>query len=197
MLRHALLLALGLSTACKDVPPRGDVPPAPATTEGSPHANTPPKPHPVLEALTDGRLGIGPFSFTPLKGWTPKPVTSTTHAADFASSADRNDAELIIYYFGERAAGAVDDSVDHWLDQIELADWKSSGFEATSGPVKFAGQDAAFMSMHRNAKPDQVLLAAIIESPSGPYYFKLVGAKATVDAQTDAFRAMLASLALR
>jgi hypothetical protein len=46
-------------------------------------------------------------------------------------------------------------------------------------------------------KQDQALLAAIIASPSGPYYFKLVGAKPTVDAQAKAFRSMLQSLKLQ
>jgi hypothetical protein len=46
-------------------------------------------------------------------------------------------------------------------------------------------------------KPDQALLAAIVDSPQGPYYFKLVGAKTTVDANAKAFRSMLESLSVR
>jgi hypothetical protein len=46
-------------------------------------------------------------------------------------------------------------------------------------------------------KPDQALLAAIVGSPSGPYYFKLVGPKETVDAHSKAFRTMLDSLKLQ
>jgi hypothetical protein len=43
-------------------------------------------------------------------------------------------------------------------------------------------------------KPDQALLAAIVMSPHGPYFFKLLGPKATVDAQAATFRAALQSL---
>jgi hypothetical protein len=32
-------------------------------------------------------------------------------------------------------------------------------------------------------KADQALIGAIVASPKGPYYFKLVGPKKTVDAQ--------------
>ncbi len=46
-------------------------------------------------------------------------------------------------------------------------------------------------------KADQSLIGAIVASPKGPYYFKLVGAKKTVDAQAPKLRAMLASLKLR
>jgi hypothetical protein len=45
-------------------------------------------------------------------------------------------------------------------------------------------------------KADQALLAAIVMSPHGPYFFKLLGPKATVDAQAAAFRAALTSLQL-
>jgi hypothetical protein len=46
-------------------------------------------------------------------------------------------------------------------------------------------------------KPDQQMLAAIVASPSGPYYFKLVGAKSTVTPNAAAFRSMLESLKVR
>ena len=43
-------------------------------------------------------------------------------------------------------------------------------------------------------KPDQALVAAIVPSPKGPYYFRLLGSKAAVTAQESAFRQALASL---
>ena len=46
-------------------------------------------------------------------------------------------------------------------------------------------------------KTDQSMIAAIVGSPKGPYYFKLVGPKATIAVQGPKLRAMLASLKLR
>lgn len=231
MLRHALLIALGLSVGCKKAPPKGDLPPvtapAPATapTEGSaapapaaapapnPHASIPQTTEPKsLETLADGRVGMGPFTFVAPKGWTAKPVTSNMRAGDFTLPAAKpgEDAELIIYYFGDHGAGSVDDNLDRWLGQFEQPDGKKSRDVAKIEKTKFAGQDATYVSVggHFQAQamggatqaidtPNGALLAAIIDSPSGPYYFKLVGAKPTVDAQAAAFRAMLDSLKLR
>ena len=108
------------------------------------------------------------------------------------------------------ADGSVDDNLDRWLGQFTQPDGKKSRDVAKIEKTQLAGQDATVVSVagHFEAqampgatdavdKQDQALLAAIIASPSGPYYFKLVGAKATVDAQAAAFRAMLTSLKLR
>jgi hypothetical protein len=219
MLRHALLIALITSAACKKTPPQGDLPPAvapataPAPSEGSaapnPHASVPEPTAPkALEPLADGRLGLGPFSLVAPKDWTAKPVTSNMRAADFTLPG--GDAELVVYYFGDHGAGSVDDNLDRWLGQFAQADGKKSRDVAKIEKTKFAGQDATYVSVggHFQAQampgatqavdtPNAALLAAIIDSPSGPYYFKLVGAKPTVDAQTAAFRAMLESLKLR
>lgn len=233
MLRHALLIALVMSAACKKAPPQGDLPPvtapapaaaptAPAAVpaEGSadphapnPHASEPQPTAPkALEPLADGRVGLGPFSLVAPKGWTAKPVTSNMRAADFALPAAKpgDDAELIVYFFGDHGAGSVDDNLDRWLGQFEQADGKKSRDVAKIEKTKFAGQDATYVSVagHFQAQampgatqaidtPNAALLAAIIDSPAGPYYFKLVGARPTVDAQAAAFRAMLESLKLR
>ena len=45
-------------------------------------------------------------------------------------------------------------------------------------------------------KPDQSLVAAIVPSPRGPYYFRLIGSKAAVAAQEAPYRQALASLKL-
>lgn len=75
--------------------------------------------------------------------------------------------------------------------------------------VRFAGQQASLISVsgrHVAAampggepvdKPDQALVAAIVNSPEGPYYFRLIGDRAAVAAETPSFRQMLDSLQVR
>jgi hypothetical protein len=225
MLRHALVIVLVLSAACKNAPPKGDLPPAPAPAasegsssstpgtppapSGNPHASVPHQTAPTsLDDLAAGRLGLGPFSLVAPKGWTARPVTSNMRAADFVLPAAKpgDDAELVVYYFGDHGAGSVDDNLDRWLGQFEQPDGKKSRDVAKIEKTKFAGQTATYVSVagHFAAeampgteavdKQNQALLAAIVDSPSGPYYFKLVGAKSTIDAQAAAFRGMLDSL---
>jgi hypothetical protein len=179
---------------------------------GTPHAATPQTTQPkTLDKLPDGRLAMGPFSLAAPAGWTTKPVTSSMRAADFQLPGKSGaDAELIVYYFGDQGAGSIDDNLDRWLDQFQQADGKKSRDVAKIEKTRFADQEATFVSVSGRFvapampgatesvdKQDQGLLAAIVASPSGPYYFKLVGAKPTVDANAAAFRAMLGSLKLR
>lgn len=178
---------------------------------GSPHGSVPEQTAPkTLDKLGDGRLALGPFSVVAPADWTAKPVTSSMRAADFQLPGKPGaEAELIVYYFGSGGAGSIDDNVNRWLDQFQQPDGKSARDAAKIEKTKFAGQDATYVSVTGRYitqgmpggsgpvdKPDQALLAAIVGSPSGPYYFKLVGAKATVDANAKAFRSLLDSLKL-
>lgn len=231
-MRTGLLLALLLATSCKKQPPQGDLPPvgeskpaeptapAPAAAAPNPHGSmtsTGTSPHGSmpgktearsLEKLPDGRSALGPFSIAVPDKWTEKPVTSSMRAADLILPG--NDAELIVYYFGEGGAGSIDDNLDRWLGQFQQPDGKKSRDVAKIEKTKFADQDATFVAVSGRFvaaampgageavdKTDQAMLAAIVNSPSGPYYFKLVGNKATVDAQGKAFRTMLGSMKLR
>ena len=164
----------------------------------------------ALEKQADGTMAMGPFSLKAPADWTAKPVTSNMRAADFILPGKAGDAELIVYYFGTGGAGNVDSNLDRWLGQFQQPDGKKSRDVAKIEQTKFGGQEATFVSVagrfvapampgatENVDKTDQALLAAIVSSPSGPYYFKLVGAKSTVDAQAGAFRKMLDSLKVR
>jgi len=165
----------------------------------------------VPEKLTDGRLVVGPFSLVAPATWTASPPTSGMRAAEFVLPAKAGaEAALVVFYFGPKGAGSVDDNLDRWLGQFQQPDGKNSREVAKVEKTKFADQDATYVSVTGRFvsapmpggggpvdKPDQQMLAAIIASPTGPYYFKLVGAKPTVDAQAKAFRGMLDSLKLR
>jgi len=198
--------------------PHGEAPANPhgsmaAAPGASPHGPMAGKTEPrTLEKLPDGRLVMGPFAFAAPAKWTTKPITSSMRAADFVipGAAAGSDAELIVYYFGEGGAGSIDDNLDRWFGQFQQPDGKPSRDAAKIEKTKFGGQDATYVSVSGRFvaeampgageavdKQNQALLAAIVGSPSGPYYFKLVGAKATVDSNAAAFRAMLTSLQLR
>jgi hypothetical protein len=165
----------------------------------------------TLEKLPDGRLALGPFSVAAPAGWTEKPIMSSMRAADFVLSAEpAAEAELVVYYFGEGGAGGVQANLDRWIDQFQQPSGKPSKDVAKVEKASFAGQEATVVSVSGRYvamampgatdavdKPDQSMIAAIVGSPKGPYYFKLVGAKKTVDANAAKLRAMLASLKLR
>lgn len=164
-----------------------------------------------LEALPDGRNGMGPFALAVPKDWVGKPVTSSMRAADWILSAKPGEeAELIVYYFGTEGAGSVEANLDRWTDQFEQPDGKKSKDVAKVEKTKFAKQDATVLTVtgHYKAaampgggeavdKADAEMIAVIVASPQGPYYFRLVGAKKTVDANAPKLRTMLSTLTLR
>jgi hypothetical protein len=166
----------------------------------------------TLEKLPDGRAALGPFSVAVPAGWTEKPITSSMRVAHFAlpGAAAGAEAELIVYYFGEGGAGSVKDNFDRWLDQFQRPDGKPVKDAAKIEQTKYAGQEANVVSVSGRYvttsmpgggdpidKADQALVGVIVGSPQGPYYFKLVGPKKTVDVQGPKLRALLASMKLR
>ncbi len=162
----------------------------------------------VPDKLPDGRLVVGPFSLVAPATWTASPPTSGMRAAEFVLSAKPGaEATLVVFYFGPKGAGSVDDNLDRWLGQFQQPDGKDSRSVAKIEKTQFGGQDATYVSVAGRFvsgamptgggpidKPDQEMLGAIVASPTGPYYFKLVGAKSTVDANAAGFRSMLESL---
>jgi hypothetical protein len=164
----------------------------------------------TLEKLPDGRFALGPFSVAVPAGWTEKPITSSMRTAQFALPGPAGEAELVVYYFGEGGAGGVQANLDRWLEQFQQPSGKPSKDVAKVEKTKLGGQEATLVSVSGRYvtttmpgggdpidKADQALIGAIVESPRGPYYWKLVGPKATVDAHAPKVRAMLTSLKLR
>jgi hypothetical protein len=154
---------------------------------------------------------MGPFSVvTPgWMGWS-KSVASNMLVAEYLPPAKPGaEAKLVVTYFGPNGDGSIDDNINRWIGQFTQPDGKSSRDVAKIDRLTVAGQDAIMLSVsgHYVApampgaaavdKQDQALLAAIVASPSGPYYFKLVGARSTVDTNAATYLAMLTSMKLR
>jgi hypothetical protein len=117
-----------------------------------------------------------------------------------------NDAEMVVYYSGEAGMGPVQDNVDRWLGQLTQPDGKPTKSVAKVEQIKVGGQDATIITatgkygaesmmagQAPTSFPDGEMLAAIINSPMGPFYFKGVGNRATMDANAAKWKAMLAS----
>ncbi|HTV25929.1 MAG TPA: hypothetical protein VMG12_44835 [Polyangiaceae bacterium] len=186
----------------------GALPPgaAPPNAHGTPPMAAQMAPH-TLEKRADGRSVMGPFSLVVPSNWTEKPSTSSMRAAQFQLPAPAGDeAEVVVYYFGETGAGSVQANIDRWVSQFKQPDDKPSASVAKIEKETFAGQEASVVSVSGryvapampggapSDKPDQSLVAVIVPSPKGPYYFRLIGSKAAVAAQEATFREALGSL---
>jgi len=180
---------------------------------GSDQPNSVPQQTPptTLDKTSDGKLILGPFALAAPADWAVKPVTSSMRAAQFVLSDKKGEeAEMVVYYFGEGGAGPLEANIDRWLGQLTQPNGKPTKDIAKIEKAKFAGQDATIISatghIMTSAMPggpppmdiaDGMLLAAIVESPTGPYYFKGTGSRKTLQANLPKFKTMLASLQLR
>jgi len=160
----------------------------------------------ILDKLSGGRVALGPFSLQVPADWTEKPSVSNMRAAQFELPGAPGEVEVLVYYFGQNGAGSVQDNVDRWVSQFTQTDGKPSSEVAKVEQATLAGQEATLVSVSGRYvarampggqsvdKPDQSLIAAIVPSPRGPYYFRLIGAQAAVAAHAEKFRGMLGSL---
>lgn len=117
-----------------------------------------------------------------------------------AASKDSDDAEMAVFYFrGE--GGSTEANIQRWIAQfsdVKPSDVKRSqksvgGMNQTI--VEIEGTYASGMpGAAATPKPHYRLLGAVVETPAGPYFFKLTGPKKTVEAAHDAYLAMLESV---
>jgi hypothetical protein len=129
-------------------------------------------------------------------GWVAAQPSSKMRVAQFKlpkASGDNEDAELVIYFFGSNQGGTTQANIDRWISQIQQPDGSSSkdkaktetttinGLKVTT--VDVAGTYTAEMAPGSGTQRNDAhyrLRAAVIETPKGNYFLKLVGPAKTV-----------------
>ena len=156
----------------------------------------------------DANAKVGPgIAFTPDASWTSQQPASSMRFAQFVLTSDAEPAELVVYYFGNTGAGSIDANINRWISQIAQPDGSDSREAATidtrqinelkTTTIDLAGTYVAETrpgSGERVNKPDWHLLAAIVETEAGPYYFKVTGPSAAVEAARASFEQMLETI---
>ncbi len=152
----------------------------------------------------------GHLTYAAPPAWHTRPAASSMRVAEFVlprAAGDPEDAELIVYYFGSQGGGSPQANIDRWIGQMQRADGGAAKDDAktatrtinglTVSSVDVSGTYVAEVrpgaSEHFN-KPDFRLMAAVVNTPRGPYYIKLTGPAKTVAAAAPAFDAFLESI---
>lgn len=151
----------------------------------------------------------GELRFKAPEGWVTEKTTSTMRAAQYKlpkADGDLEDASLVLYYFGAAQGGSVQANVERWINQIKQPDGSASrdkaktdtltvnGLKVTS--VDVSGTYTAEMTPgagDRHNSPNYRLRAAVIETPKGNYFAKLVGPANTVAKWEQAYNEYLKS----
>lgn len=129
--------------------------------------------------------------------WVVEKPSSSMRVAQYTlpkAEGDKEDGSLVLYFFGSNQGGSVQANLERWISQMEQPDGSSSETKAkletfTINQLKVSTIDLAGTyraetapgSGVRHNNPDYRLRAAVIETPKGAYYVKLVGPIKTVN----------------
>ena len=143
-------------------------------------------------------------------GWVSKTPSSSMRLADFTLpkvASDPEDATATVYYFGSQG-GSVQANIDRWVGQLAQPDGRASKDVAKTTTLQAKGglkvtlldvsgtyvAEVTPGSAERFDKPGFRQLAAVIETPNGPHFVKVVGPIATVAKWEGSAMAFLKSL---
>ena len=154
-------------------------------------------------AATQTPNASGDLRYKVPEGWVIEHPTSTMRAAQYKlpkADGDSEDASLVVYYFGKGQGGSVSDNVDRWIGQMEQPGGGSSKEKAKTETitvnglkvtmVDLSGTYTAQMSPGSDARHNNSnyrLRAAVVETPKGNYFAKLVGPEKTISRWDQSF----------
>jgi hypothetical protein len=161
------------------------------------------------EQTTPNAKVAGELKYKTPAGWVVDKPSSTMRVAQYKlpkAIGDAEDGVLVLYYFGERQGGTVQANMDRWIGQMQQPDGSSSkdrsksealtinGLKVTTVDVSgtYVAETAPGSGSFTN-NPGYRLRAAVIETPKGSYYAKLVGPAKTIAQWADSFTAYLNS----
>jgi hypothetical protein len=124
------------------------------------------------------------------EGWTEQPGANAMRVTSFRVGTGAETAEVIVSRIPQGGAGSFQDNINRWRGQagLEPTNEQKTG-EMQS--INVAGHQALFLSFTGPEK--QVLVSMDVEG-SDFWFVKLVGPKAVVSGQENAFRQFLASM---
>ena len=148
-------------------------------------------------SLTNVRAQTAPtLKFTAPSGWIEEKTSSAMRVAQYKllkADGDSQDASVVVYFFGQGQGGGASANIERWIGQMKQPDGSNSkekaseenltvnGLKVTA--VAVSGTYTAEMApgsgtFHND--PNYRLRAAVIETPKGSYYLKLVGPEKTI-----------------
>ena len=170
-----------------------------------PAANLNPPPSHVSGEIK--HIDVGGLTFQAPEGWEYRHPASAMRRAELGVRAEDGTAGLVVYFFGNRGAGSAQANIDRWVGQFKNPDGsglahvkpikrKIAGLEVLQ--VEVAGTYVGGMGSGTpgEGQPGQRMIATIVKTPRGPFYFKFLGADAVVQSQRRALGSLLTSMKL-
>lgn len=145
---------------------------------------------------TPSGTASGNLKFKAPDGWVAEQPSSSMRVAQYKlpkAEGDSEDASLALYYFGSGQGGSVTANIDRWIGQMEQPDGSASKDKAKTETITANGLKVTMVDVGGTYTAEMApgsgtrynnsgyrLRAAVIETPKGNYYAKLVGPAKTV-----------------
>lgn len=149
------------------------------------------------------------LKFTVPAGWVDEERTSSMRVAQYRlpkAAGDAEDASLVLYYFGQSQGGTTAANIERWVGQMKQADGSSSKDKTKEEQLEVNGLKVATVDLSGiyiaetapgsgtfHNKSGYRLRAAVVETPKGSYFVKLVGPEKTVSQWNESFISYLRS----
>jgi len=155
------------------------------------------------QSTQSSATAAGELRFKAPDGWVIEKPSSSMRVAQYKlpkAEGDNEDASLVVYYFGASQGGSAQANIDRWISQMEQSDGAASKDKAKTETttvnglqvmtVDVSGTYTAEMApgsgtFHNNS--NWRLRAAVVETPKGNYFVKLVGPAKTVGRWNQAY----------
>lgn len=151
----------------------------------------------------------GELKYTVPEGWVAEKPTSSMRVAQYKlpkAAGDLEDANLVLYYFGQGQGGSTEANIDRWINQMQQPDGKPSKEKARSETMTVNGLKVTTVDVTGTYSAEMTpgsgsfsnnanyrLRAAVVETPKGSYFAKLVGPEKTVAQWDQAFMSYVKS----
>jgi hypothetical protein len=179
-------------------------PMAPAGSAGALPPGHPPIGAAPVKAADDTEVAEVALKYDSPASWKKEEVNRPMRKAQFTlprAADDSEDGQLIVYYFGRGEGGTIELNIERWRNMFTTADGQPVGDDVVKRAVTevnglktttlgVTGRYADPMGRPNQSGPTSSefrMLAAIVETPDGPWFFKAVGPAATMASHAASF----------
>ena len=138
----------------------------------------------------------GELRFKAPDGWTTEKSSSNMRVAQYKlpkAEGDKEDASLVLYYFGASQGGSPQANIDRWIGQMQQPDGSDSKTKSKTDSLTVNGLKVTTVDVTGTYTAEMApgsgtfhndenyrLRAAVIETPKGNYFVKLAGPAKTI-----------------
>ncbi|HYW69442.1 MAG TPA: hypothetical protein VE961_00315 [Pyrinomonadaceae bacterium] len=151
---------------------------------------------PTNTSATTQNAAGGDLHFKAPDGWTTEKASSSMRVAQYKLpkvEGDKEDASLVLYFFGTNQGGTAQANIDRWIGQMQQPDGSDSKSKAKTDNLTVNGLNVSTVDVTGTYTAEMApgsgsfhnddnyrLRAAVIETPKGNYFVKLAGPANTI-----------------